>query len=139
MFKFDADDILDRQEKKELSKRKSLVSSRMRRKALISSDYIDDIISTVDELTPIFQKLKKIVDDVIANETDDLRDDSLRNISYELLELADSMPHDEFDEDIKRRTVMMLSQYASAASYIAKTQYINRKIKEYNNKSTENI
>ena len=65
MFKFDADDILDRQEKKELSKRKSLVSSRMRRKALISSDYIDDIISTVDELTPIFQKLKKIVDDAI--------------------------------------------------------------------------
>lgn len=139
MFKFDADDILDRQEKKELSKRKSLVSSRMRRKALISSDYIDDIISTVDELTPIFQKLKKIVDDAIANETDSLRDDSLRNMSYELLELADSMPHDEFDEDIKRRTVMMLSQYASAASYIAKTQYINRKIKEYNNKSTENI
>ena len=133
MFKFDADDILDRQEKKELSKRKSLVSSRMRRKALISSDYIDDIISTVDELTPIFQKLKKIVDDAIANETDSLRDDSLRNMSYELLELADSMPHDEFDEDIKRRTVMMLSQYASAASYIAKTQYINRKIKEYNN------
>lgn len=139
MFKFDADDILDRQEKKELSKRKSLVSSKMRRKALISSDYIDDIISTVDELTPIFQKLKKIVDDAIANETDDLRDDSLRNMSYELLELADSMPHDEFDEDIKRRTVMMLSQYASAASYIAKTRYVNRKIKEYNNKNTENI
>ena len=142
MFKFDADDILDRQEKKELSKRKSLVSSKMRRKALISSDYsdyIDDIISTVDELTPIFQKLKKIVDDAIANETDDLRDDSFRNMSYELLELADSMPHDEFDEDIKRRTVMMLSQYASAASYIAKTRYVNRKIKEYNNKNTENI
>lgn len=129
MFKFDADDILDRQEKKESLKRKGLTSSRMRRKALISSDYIDDIISTVDELTPVLQKLKKIVDDAIVNENDGSRNDPLKNMSYKLAELADSMPHDDFDEDIKRRTVMMLSQYASTASHIAKTRYINRKIK----------
>ena len=129
MFKFDADKILDRQENRKISRKRSVVSSRTARKALISSDYIDDIISTVDELTPILQKLKKIVDDAIVNENDGSRNGPLRNMSYKLAELADSMPHDNFDEDIKRRTVMMLSQYASTASHIAKTRDINRKIK----------